>query len=188
MNRLDRELKSLFDSVAITESSARSGVQLDLALEKSINGKRVAIACSIPKHQAGGQVVPWSYLADTRDPSGHMVEMASGIDRLAADMLEVVSRSRLDRSYLESLPDEPTPDRTDRPEDIRTEVVRLVERMGMETVGSRTACEDGLMVEVSTFRGDLRASDASRVSMALGLMDGVSQSWEGGGLVVKRLI
>lgn len=188
INRIDRELKSMFDSVSITEGAVRGEHHFDLTLEKVVDGRRARVSARVPKHAIASPLVPWTYLSDPRDPMGHVVEMVSENARLAEDMLEVATKRRLDRSYLESLqavgqaPAEP------EPEDLRSDLVVLIERMGMVATDTRTATEDGLMVEVSTFKGDVRPSDRVRIDMALSGIDCVSHMWVGERLVVKQLI
>lgn len=188
INKIDTQLKERFDSVWITQEGDRSGFHFRVRAGKSVGGKTVVLEAVVPFEGLGARRVAWRYAADTRSPGGHMVEMVSDIDNLAGDMLEVVERGRLDRSYLESLdPEEPSED-PGVTVDERSGVARLVEDLGMELVDSRTAVDDGLMVEVATFTGSSRLTDRQRIEMALSAVTTATHMWVGDKLVVKNLI
>jgi hypothetical protein len=188
INRIDTQLKERFDSVRITEEVDRSGFHFRVRAGKSVGGKTVFLEAVVPFEGLGARRVAWRYAADTRDPGGHMVEMVSDVEALAGDMLEVVEKGRLDRSYLESLAtDEPSAG-AEVTVDVRSEVARLVEELGMELVDSRTAVDDGLMVEVATFTGSSRLTDRQRIEMALSAVTTATHMWVGDKLVVKNLI
>jgi len=188
INRLDRELKSRFDSVSIAKGSDRSVHHFEIVAEKVVEGKRVKVSARVPMQALEMPRVAWSYLSDPTDPMGHVVEMISDMEELAADISEVADRRRLDRAYLESLAqveEEPEPEQID---DQVSEMVALVGRLGMQVTDTRTAIEDGLMVEVSTFKGSVRESDRQRIDMAIALIEGASNLWVGDRLVVKQII
>jgi hypothetical protein len=188
INRLDRELKSLFDTVAITKGSERTGHHFDITAEKVVEGKRVKVTARVPMPAMEMPRVKWSYLSDPRDSMSHVVEMVSDMEELAADINEVAERRRLDRSYLESLSAIDDPQEPEPAEDEVSEMVALVDKLGMQVTDTRVTTEDGLMVEVSTFKGSIRESDRQRIDMALSMVEGATHMWIGDRLVVKQII
>lgn len=189
INMIDRELKAACDSVAITEGADRADRFFDILLEKVVGGRRVRMRAFISKPDLEGKPVRWRYLADTDDPGGHVVERVSDAASVARDMVEVVDRGRLDESYLSSLEEvgeAPAPAPAERPE--RSRLVEALEAVGMVHMDSRLAAEDGVMVEVSTFRGTGRATDARRAEMAIDAVGGARFFWSGDSLVVKYMI
>jgi hypothetical protein len=188
INRLDRELKSLFDTVAITKGSERTGHHFDITAEKVVEGRRVKVSVKVPMRAMEAPRVTWSYLSDPRDPSSHVVEMVSDMEELAADINEVAERRRLDRSYLESLSATDDPQEPEPAEDEVSEMVALVDKLGMQVTDTRVTTEDGLMVEVSTFKGSIRESDRQRIDMTLSMVEGATHMWIGDRLVVKQII
>jgi hypothetical protein len=114
--------------------------------------------------------------------------MVSDMEELAADINEVAERRRLDRSYLESLSATDDPQEPEPAEDEVSEMVALVDKLGMQVTDTRVTTEDGLMVEVSTFKGSIRESDRQRIDMTLSMVEGATHMWIGDRLVVKQII
>lgn len=189
INRLDRELKERFDAVYIKEGSVRSDHFFEITLEKLVGRKRVRMVARVSKPDLAMPVVGWRYPSDPRSDAGHVVQRVSEAASLADHMLQVVERGMLDRDYVSSIPEEaPVPEAKAKEPAERSRMVEALEGVGLVHLDSRMVAEDGVMVEVSTFRHTGRATDARRAEMAVAAVGDAQCFWSGDALVVKYML
>jgi hypothetical protein len=108
INKIDFDLKSLFENVYVSEKSEGSRFYFEIKangifrLDESSNQRR-ELVIRIDKSDLLSNRIRWSYSANPMDEKSEWVERVSGIDTISLDSYEVVSKGRMDSAYLESL-------------------------------------------------------------------------------------
>ena len=190
INKLDFDLKELFDEVSITERNDRSVYFFDILVEKLHQGKKVGVRVFIPKpqlEQVG--LVKWRYLSDTRDSNSYLVERVSDLDVLANDINSVIVEKKLDGAYLESL--QPVHDEVSSYEDEIEQkplLVELLEKFDVVHLETHTKIDDHVVTELAHFKHNLKNNDKSRVELALKSAGFEDTMWTTDRLFVKYYV
>ena len=107
INKIDFELKNLFDSVVITEKTKRGEFLFEVNASKvlEVDGldKKVEIKLEIAKPSLNSNTIKWSYYINPLKESSERIEIVSDIDTIASDIFKVVSKKRMATEYFESL-------------------------------------------------------------------------------------
>ena len=167
INRLDFELKSVFQKVQINEGQSKSEYFFDIVAEKIVEGKMTAIRLFINKSQLESKKVTWRYLSNPSEQDSYLVERVSNFEELAEDILQVVDERKFERAYLESLTPVVEKKAEKVQEDNRTNIVKLMEKFDVHHLETKSLVEDHVQTELSYFKHNLRNSDKQRVEMAL---------------------
>jgi hypothetical protein len=111
INKLDFELKEIFENVYIQEKSVGSQFFFTINcngefwnLNESQSFQRVEVKLVIHKSDLLKDVVNWSYSSDPSNESAHWVEKMSNFDFLSKDIEDVIINCRMDESYFQNLP------------------------------------------------------------------------------------
>jgi hypothetical protein len=110
INKIDSELKNLFENVCINEKTLGNQFYFEIKanstffnINESMNWKRAESIVKIVKSDLVSDVVKWSYSVNPLSESADWIERVSHIDVVAKDIYETITKSRMDKSYFESL-------------------------------------------------------------------------------------
>lgn len=110
INKIDFELKNLFENVKIEEKTKGSKFYFEIKsnstffnINESREWKRVESLVRINKEDLTNNFVKWSYSTNPLNESSDWIERASNIDLVAKDIFETITKSKMDKSYFESL-------------------------------------------------------------------------------------
>ena len=112
INKIDYDLKSLFENVYITEKSlgnqfyfdiSANSTFLNLNMNETKAYQRAEVKVKISKKDLIGNNIKWSYSVNPLNESADIIERVSSIDNIAKDIYEVITKSRMEKSYFESL-------------------------------------------------------------------------------------
>ena len=110
INKIDYDLKSLFENVYITEKSLGNQFYFDISanstflnLNEMKSWQRAEVKVKISKRDLIGNNIKWSYSVNPLNESADIIERVSSIDNIAKDIYEVITKSRMEKSYFESL-------------------------------------------------------------------------------------
>ncbi len=184
INRLDRELKEVFDVVKISETEDKSKFFFDILAEKKQAGKLISVRLLVEKRELEKSLVSWKYFSNTSDETSHLVECVSLFDSLSKDIHNVVASEKFDSAYLESLQSVDDVVIEDYVE-IKEDLVGLMEQFGVEHLETHTTVEDNVYTSLGYFKHNLRKSDMQRVEMALEAAGYPSFFWNDDKLLVK---
>lgn len=113
INKIDYDLKSLFENVTIVEKTNRDKFYFEILADslffnicESKKWKRAAIKLNINKTSLAGKIINWSYLSNPLNENSEIVQRTSMIDTIANDIYRVVMESKMDRDYLINLPEQ----------------------------------------------------------------------------------
>jgi hypothetical protein len=169
INRLDNQLKSIFDEVRIDERAMKSEYYFDITVSKISEGKKVSVRLFASKPQfENNSLINWKYLSDTREDTSFAVERVSKLDELANDINDVIVNKKLDKSYLESLQEVKLDILNESvTENDVNELVSLLSNFEMQYLETHSKIEDHVMTELAHFKHNLKLSDKTRVELAL---------------------
>jgi hypothetical protein len=102
INRLDGELKARFDTVAITETSKKTGFYFKIECNKTVDNKSYQLIVEVNKDNFRAKVAHWSYLTNPND-SESIIDRSSTLLDLANDMQDIVLKKRFNKEYIESI-------------------------------------------------------------------------------------
>lgn len=185
INKLDNELKTLFDSVAISESQEKAKFFITIQANKVFENKKISLKVIIEKPQFEHNSVKWRYFANPEDTASFLVERVSLFESLADDINDVVVRKKLDSDYLASLEEEKIEEEVAVEEDNREDLVKLLDNFGLKHLESHRVIEDNVWTNLSYFKHNLRNSDKVRVEMALEAAGWNKVIWNADKLLVK---
>ena len=110
INKIDYDLKSLFENVYITEKSLGNQFYFEISanstflnLNEMKSWQRAEVKVKISKRDLIGNNIKWSYSVNPLNESADIIERVSSIDNIAKDIYEVITKSRMEKSYFESL-------------------------------------------------------------------------------------
>jgi hypothetical protein len=111
INKLDFELKEIFENVSIQEKSIGNQFFFKINcngeffnLNESNSVQRVELKFIVHKSDLLNNPVSWSYSSDPSNENAHWVEKVSNFDMMAEDIQDVILNCRMDESYLKNLP------------------------------------------------------------------------------------
>jgi hypothetical protein len=108
INKIDFDLKSLFENVYVSEKSEGSRFYFEIKangifrLDESSNQRR-EIVIRIDKSDILSNRIRWSYSSNPLNESSDWIERVSSLETLSSDAYDVVLKNRMDKMYLESL-------------------------------------------------------------------------------------
>ena len=111
INKLDFELKEIFENVYIQEKSVGSQFFFTINcngefwnLNESQSFQRVEVKTIIHKSDLVKDPIQWTYSSDPTHENAHWVNKVSSFDKLSKDIEDVVLNCRMDESYFQNLP------------------------------------------------------------------------------------
>lgn len=185
INKLDNELKNLFDSVAISEFQEKAKFFINIQADKVFEKKKISVKVMIEKPQFESSFVKWRYLSNPEDSNSFLVERFSSLDSLAKDINDVVITKKLDSEYLDSLDEENEIEVESEEIDYRDSLVKLMDDFGLNHLESHKVIEDNVWTNLAYFKHKLRNTDRVRVEMALEAAGWTNFLWNGDKLIVK---
>lgn len=109
INRIDFQLKNLFENVEITEKNNKVGYfEIIASSLVDVDGekKRAQVKAFITKPALESNIVNWSYCVNPSNVTSDVIERVSNIDNVANDIYDVVKSKRMEKEYFESLQSE----------------------------------------------------------------------------------
>jgi hypothetical protein len=110
INKIDFDLKNLFENVYIKEKTLGNQFYFEINanstffnINESKDWKRAESIVKIAKSDLASDMVKWSYSINPLNESADWIERVSRIDSIAKDIYETITKSRMDKSYFESL-------------------------------------------------------------------------------------
>lgn len=111
INKLDFELKEIFENVYIHEKSVGNQFYFTIDcngefwnLNESQAYQRVEVKLIIHKSDLVKDPIYWSYSSDPTNENSHWINKVSNFDSLSKDIEDVVLNCRMDESYFLNLP------------------------------------------------------------------------------------
>jgi Fe-S cluster biosynthesis and repair protein YggX len=110
INKIDFDLKELFEEVLITEKSKKVNYfeikAKSTFLIERYNYKNLEVVIEINSHDLAQDYIKWVYLANPlKESNSDRIERVSNISTIANDIFELVSKKRMSREYFESVED-----------------------------------------------------------------------------------
>lgn len=99
INKIDYDLKNLFESVKISEKSNKGNYFFEVVA----SSKKAQVRVEISKPELNNNVVKWSYYVNPINESSDKIERISNIENTANDIFEILSKKKMDSAYFESL-------------------------------------------------------------------------------------
>ena len=107
INKIDFELKKLFENVYVTEKSVNSNFLLEISANKLVDytdcKKRVSVLIEINKNDIISENIKWSYYINPLNLSLGKIERISNISQIANDINDIVTNKRMINEYFNSL-------------------------------------------------------------------------------------
>lgn len=109
INKIDFDLKNLFENVYITEKSRGNQWYFDISvnsvfnLNESLGNKRVEVKVQISKIDILNDIIRWSYNPNPLNESTEWVERFSTLEKIAEDIHQVVTKFRMEKDYFNKL-------------------------------------------------------------------------------------
>ena len=110
INKIDYDLKSLFENVYITEKSLGNQFYFDISANSTFLNmnemkawQRAEVKVKISKRDLISNNIKWSYSVNPLNESADIIERVSSIDNIANDIYEIITKSRMEKSYFGSL-------------------------------------------------------------------------------------
>jgi hypothetical protein len=110
INKIDFDLKNLFENVYIKEKTLGNQFYFEINanstffnINESSDWKRAESIVKIIKSDLSSDMVKWSYSINPLNESADWIERVSNMNVIAKDIFETITKSRMDKSYFESL-------------------------------------------------------------------------------------
>lgn len=110
INKIDFDLKNLFENVKIEEKNKGNQFYFEIKanstffnINESNEWKRAESIVRIEKSNLISNFIKWSYSVNPLNESADWIERVSNIETIANDIFETILKSRMDKSYLDSL-------------------------------------------------------------------------------------
>jgi hypothetical protein len=110
INRIDNDLKNLFEKVDISEKAIGNKFYFEIQatsnfenLSESLDTKRATMLVRVEKRYLDSDFITWSYSINPLKESKEWVERVSHIGCIAEDIQSVVLKKQLDNNYIKSL-------------------------------------------------------------------------------------
>ena len=144
INKIDYELKNLFENVYIQEKTHGNQYYFDITVNKLISivesagHKRCEVKLRINKSNLLTQNIKWSYLVNPLNENSDWIDRISNIENIANDINDIVLNKKMDSNYLESLEifvDSINENTTEISEySIITNITGILEKYGIKTL------------------------------------------------------
>ena len=107
INKIDGDLKSLFENVFISEKTDRNKYFFSISANKMFlfEGckKRVEVKVNIDFEDIKTNIVKWSYSLNPLTENAETIERVSYLNNIANDIYEIASNKRMVKEYFDSL-------------------------------------------------------------------------------------
>lgn len=108
INRIDFELKEVFESVSINEKADRVGHYFEILtnskfLFEDSTWRNAGVKLKIYKQDLISETVRWFYQVDTLNENSDWIERASDLDFIAIDVNNVILLKQMSEEYFEKL-------------------------------------------------------------------------------------
>ncbi len=107
INKIDNDLKHLFENVFITEKSEKNIYFVEILANKLFLfescKKRVEVKVNITKNDLINNVIKWHYSINPLDEKANWIEKISNINNIANDIYDVANNKRMVNEYFSSL-------------------------------------------------------------------------------------
>lgn len=111
INKLDYDLKQIFENVYIKEKSVGNQFFYDIScnaefwnLNESQAYQRAEVKLIIHKSDLLKENISWMYSSNPVNENAHYVQRQSTLEKLASDIEDVIKSLRMDESYFSDLP------------------------------------------------------------------------------------
>ena len=181
INRIDFDLKNLFEEVSIVEKSNKNDFYFEINASSTIefNGdkKRASVKAKISKPDLNSSLIKWSYLTNPVNESSDLIDRYSTIETISKDIFDVVSKKKMVSTYFESLNSilelinesvvNESNVSTEEKEELEKKLEEIVKRFELESQTNESKYEDNVMVKKMTFRNNLKPSDLYMLDLNL---------------------
>ena len=99
INKIDYDLKNLFESVKISEKSNKGNYFFEVVASSN----KAQVKVEISKPELNNNVIKWSYYVNPLNESSDKIERISNIENTASDIFEILSKKKMESAYFESL-------------------------------------------------------------------------------------
>lgn len=110
INKIDFDLKNLFENVYIQEKALGNKFYFQIVanskffnINESGDWKRAETLVMINKLDLSPEFIRWSYSINPLNENADWIERISHIEHIALDIYETISKSKMDKSYFQSL-------------------------------------------------------------------------------------
>lgn len=107
INKIDRDLKELFENVYISEVTDRNNYLFSIKANQMFLfencRKRIEVDVLINKENLKTNTITWSYSTNPLNENADRIERVSLINNIANDMYDVASNKRMVKEYFENL-------------------------------------------------------------------------------------
>jgi len=110
INKIDSDLKNLFEGVYITEKFEKGQYYVQINTnsvfvnENKGYKSRIEVVVDIPKTELSKNVINWKYYTNPSNiATSHVIERVSNIEQIATDIFDIARNRRMDSKYFESL-------------------------------------------------------------------------------------
>ena len=166
INRIDSNLKNLFDEVQIVEKSTGNRFFFEIeansnffGLNESQSWNRAGVVVHIEKPELAKTLINWSYRIHPLKESLGYIDCQSSLDTIAQDIYNIVTKKRMDSGYfkklesveIEQISSEP------KPKTLQEEIInalRVNENLNVTEVKVETSVFEGY--EFMTSKPDVR--------------------------------
>jgi len=107
INKIDNELKKLFENVYITEKADKGNFYVEITANKMFlfEGckKRVEVKAQISKSELNKNIVNWSYSLNPLNETSEKINKTSYLSGIANDIYDIASNRRMIKEYFNAL-------------------------------------------------------------------------------------
>jgi hypothetical protein len=107
INKIDNELKKLFENVYITEKADKGNFYVEITANKMLlfEGckKRVEVKAQISKTELNKSIINWSYSLNPLNENADKIDKTSYLNNIANDIYDIASNKRMVKEYFNSL-------------------------------------------------------------------------------------
>lgn len=107
INKIDNELKKLFENVYITEKAEKGNFYVEITANKLFlfEGckKRVEVKAQINKTELNKTIINWSYSVNPLNENAEKIQKTSYLSGIANDIFDIASNKRMVKEYFSNL-------------------------------------------------------------------------------------
>lgn len=194
INKIDYDLKQLFESVEISEKTNRSDYYFEIRATSTFNfdgdNKLASIKLNISKPELNEHNVKWKYLSNTNDEKSDMVERVSNINSIAKDVYETLSKKRMSSEYLNSLESVSSINESytiEEKEELEKKLEEILKRFEVEhKMVSESKYEDNVQVRNWVYSKYLNPEDKYMLSLNL-TTSGFTVDFQGDNIKIQHI-
>jgi hypothetical protein len=107
INKIDNELKKLFENVYITEKAEKGNFYVEITANKlflfEACKKRVEVKAQINKNELNKNIINWSYSINPLNENAEKIQKTSYLSGIANDIFDIASNKRMVKEYFSNL-------------------------------------------------------------------------------------